>query len=90
MSFFLVFQPKSQQNLLKMSQKYLTANTDKALAVLDLGSGDGQFAFYANKKAKNCRIFCEDIAPQNLEFISLYAQHNQVENLRCLIILEIR
>ena len=64
--------------------KDLTVNTDKALAVLDLGSGDGQFAFYANKKAKNCRIFCEDIAPQNLEFISLYAQHNQVENLRCL------
>ena len=43
--------------------------------LLDVGSGDGQFAFFVKKKFKNTRIFCNDISAENIEFCELYGSH---------------
>lgn len=42
--------------------------------LLDVGSGDGQFAFFVKKKFKNTRIFCNDLSTENIEFCELYGR----------------
>ncbi len=50
--------------------------------VLDVGCGDGQFAFYANKISPNIRIFCNDLDKNNLQFVSNYTRENKLNNIQ--------
>ncbi len=62
----------------------IQSNENQDITILDLGSGDGQFAFFANHKFRNCRIFCEDIETANCTFIKKYAHKNQIERVCCM------
>lgn len=70
--------------LKKKILKDLKENFNDDLTILDLGSGDGQFAVFAKNKAKNIRIFCEDIENANLDFIDKYAKMHHFEHVNCL------
>jgi len=48
--------------------------------VLDIGCGDGQFAFFAKKIAPNIRVFCNDIDENNLQFVRKYSIEYSVIN----------
>lgn len=70
--------------LKKKILKDLNENLNGDFTILDLGSGDGQFAVFAESKAKNCRIFCNDIENANLDFIDRYSKTHHFEHFNCL------
>ena len=56
---------------------------DTKIDVLDIGCGDGQFAFFAKNKFKNIRVFCNDTSIENIEFCKLYQQKFGLQNVVC-------
>jgi 2-polyprenyl-3-methyl-5-hydroxy-6-metoxy-1,4-benzoquinol methylase len=49
--------------------------------LLDVGSGDGQFAFFAKNRFKTIRVFCNDISADNIEFCELYGRKYNLKDI---------
>ena len=66
-----------KRNIVKELSELNSIETVKSphFNILDIGCGDGQFAFFAKNKLKNIRIFCNDISVNNIEFCELYSSH---------------
>lgn len=62
-------------------KKDLTEVDSQNFKVLDIGCGDGQFAFFANKLDKRIRIFCNDLEGNNLQFVRNYTLENKLTNI---------
>ena len=65
-----------KRNIVKELSELNSIETVKSphFNILDIGCGDGQFAFFAKNKFKNIRIFCNDISAENIEFCELYGR----------------
>jgi len=71
---------KREINQVLLNSDFIDKSNHLQFDLLDVGSGDGQFAFFAKNRFKTIRVFCNDISVENIEFCELYRRKNHLND----------